>query len=247
MKHVLYKPDKNWYVGELFKLALVAAVTAYCFYASIYGLLMAIPLVIYLFIQDYKACMERNKKHFINDFREMMQVVDSNICAGRSLENSFVEAKLECCKRKDMGIAIRQEMSELVRGLQLNKGMEELLIGLGESSGVDEIKNFAGLVNIAKIHGGDLCGLIRQFISNISRRKIIEEELETMMSAKKTESLIMVVMPYAIVVYMRLTGSEYMQSMYTTLIGRAVMTVALIIVYITVIVMRKIVVSNQGN
>lgn len=244
MKHALYKPNISWYVGEVIKLALIAAVTSYCFYASAYGLLAAIPITGYLYFQDYRECIERNKKRFMRDFRELLQIVDSNICAGRSLENSFMEAKTECCNRQDMGTVMQQEISWLVRGLQLNRGMEELLIEMGEKSEIDEIKSFAGLVNIAKLHGGNLSGLIRQFISNVSRKKLLEEEIETMMSAKKLEGMIMVVMPYAIVIYMRLTGAEYMNAMYTTVVGRVVMSAAMIIVGIAMAVMRRIVLTN---
>lgn len=244
MKHALYKPDISWYVSEAVKLISIAVATAYCFYASAYGLLAAIPLVGYLYLRDYRECIERNKKQFMNDFRELLQVIDSNICAGRSLESSFMEAKKECCNRQDMGTVMQQEISGVVRGLKLNRSMEELLIEMGEKSEIDEIKSFAGLVSIAKLHGGNLSGLIRQFISNVSRKKLLEEELETMISAKKLEGLIMVVMPYAIVIYMRLTGAEYMATMYTTVVGRVVMTVALIIVGIAMAVMQRIVFAN---
>ncbi len=244
MKYAMYKPDISWYVGETLKLVSIAVATAYCFYASAYGLLAAIPLTVYLYFMDYRECIERNKKRYIGDFRELLQMVDSDICAGRSLENAFVEAKKECCNRQDIGTVMQKEISGIVRGLQLNRGMEELLIEMGEKSEIDEIKSFAGLVNIAKLHGGNLSGLIRQFISNVSRKKLLEEELETMMSAKKLEGMIMVVMPYAIVLYMRLTGAEYMYTMYTTVVGRVVMTAALIIVGIAMAVMRRIVLTN---
>lgn len=237
----LYKPDTGWQMLELLKLIVIAAITAYCFYNSVWGIFAGIPVGIYLLKRDYIGYRDKCSKKFMDGFRDMMQLVDSSLNAGYSLENAFMEAGRECIRRGDIYEKMRSEFKYIENGLGCNRRIEELLSEVGERRQAVEISELAGLINIAKQHGGDISGLIRQFNQNISRRRMLEQELDTMMAAKKFEGLIMVVMPYLIILYMRLTTPGYMDVLYETLPGRIAMTGALVTTVVAMVIMNKIV------
>jgi tight adherence protein B len=242
-KQGLYKPDKNWYMAEVLKLTGIAAITAYCFYNSLWGVMLGIPVALYLFRQDYEVFQKKCRNNFIDGFREMMQLVDSSISAGYSLENAFIEAGRECIKRE--AVHMQGVFMYIENGLGCNRRLEELLAEVGEKRRAEEITDLAGLIEIAKQHGGDISGLIRQFNQNISRRRMLEQELDTMMAAKRFEGMIMVVMPYLIILYMKMTTPGYMDVLYETMVGRLAMTGALIITVGAMLIMNKIVESNE--
>lgn len=237
------KFETAWKVTEVLKLTGIAVITAYCFYASAAGLLAGMPVAIYILCGDIAEYRRRCSKRFMDKFRELMQLVDSSINAGYSLENAFLEAGRECVRRgyTDMWC----EFSYIENGLGCNRRLEELLSELGEKRNASEITELAGLIEIAKQHGGDISGLIRQFNRNISRRRMLEQELDTMMAAKRFEGLIMVVMPYLIILYMRLTTPGYMDVLYGTVIGRLAMSGALVITAAALVIMNKIVSADM--
>ena len=68
---------------------------------------------------------------------------------------------------------------------------------------------------------------------------MVEEEIETVISAKKLEGKIMLLMPFLIVLYMKLTNKGYMNVIYESTLGNAVMIVSLIIVLAAGMVIDK--------
>jgi tight adherence protein B len=244
----------NWCVLEGIKLTGIVAVTAYCFYDSLWGVLAGLPFAMYLLRMDYVKFCHRCRKQFMDEFRDIMQLIDSSINAGYSLENAFLEAGRECKRRgvmtarsvrRSMTSDMQCEFAYIENGLGCNRMLEQLLSEVGQRRQAAEITELAGLMSIAKQHGGDISGLIRQFNQNISRRRMLEQELDTMMSAKRFEGMIMVLMPYLIILYMKMTTPGYMTPLYETLIGRITMTGALAVTVGALVLMNKIVGENM--
>jgi tight adherence protein B len=237
----LYKPDNGWKVVEALKVLLIAALTAYCFYNSAWGMAAGIAVGMYIVRRDYEAYQQRSAERFMEGFRDMLQLVDSSISAGSSLENAFIEAGNECMRRGEAYRLMQGEFVYMKNGLACNRKVEELLADVGKRRGASEIMELAGLISIAKYYGGDISGLIRQFNQNVSRRKMLEQELDTMIAAKRFEGTIMVLMPYLMILYMRLTTPGYTDALYETLLGRFAMTGALVVTVAAMVLMNRIV------
>ena len=67
----------------------------------------------------------------------------------------------------------------------------------------------------------------------------MEMEIETMMTAAKSEVNIMLFMPLVILLVIGYAGENFMDAIYTTLVGRIVATVGLIIFFIFYILAKK--------
>ena len=77
--------------------------------------------------------------------------------------------------------------------------------------------------------------------TEIIREKIeMRQEIDNLLAAKKLENKILSVMPFAMVIMLKETGSGFMDPLMTTLYGRVVMTIALILVFSGLIIARKI-------
>ena len=80
---------------------------------------------------------------------------------------------------------------------------------------------------IGKKSGGNLVRIIEKSVHSICLKLETEEEIATMIAAKKMETRIMILFPALIVLYLRLTNGEYIGVLYGNVVGAAVMTVSL--------------------
>lgn len=238
MKFNIYKPDKSWIVIEVLKIMLILVVIGLLFYNSMVGCLVAIPIGIIMWRQDISLYERNCKRRMRGEFKDVIIKVSGNLNAGYSLENAFVQATHDT-EKEGSGYMLKQ-LKKIVAGLSYNRRIEDMLMDIGEESQVEEISEFARLIVIAKSYGGNIVHLIRQTAGNLAMRQSVELEIRTMVAAKKLEGNIMVLMPFIIIVFMRMTNGSYMDVLYNTLIGRLVMTICLVLVIASWIVINKI-------
>jgi tight adherence protein B len=113
----------------------------------------------------------------------------------------------------------------------MNQPVEVILKDFADRSGIDDIKNFAEVFDTAKRTGGDLIKIIRS-TGNIIRDKIeVKREIITMITAKKFESNIMNLIPFGIIVYLRMFSPDFLSPLYHNLFGILFMTAILVIYY----------------
>ena len=79
----------------------------------------------------------------------------------------------------------------------------------------------------AKKSGGDSIAIIRNSVKIISEKIDTEKEIQTMLAAKKLEFDLMCVIPFGIILYMKLTFREFIGILYGNLTGAAVMSCCL--------------------
>ena len=85
------------------------------------------------------------------------------------------------------------------------------------------------MLKIAKRNGGNLVKIITNTAENISQKIEISQEIDTAIAAKKLEQTIMGIMPFAIVLYIRVSNQVYISALYHNLIGIVVMLVSLLL------------------
>ena len=156
-----------------------------------------------------------------------MEIVSGGLHAGYSLENAFLSARATADREYPL---MSRELTLLANGLSCRKRLEELLLEFGRRSGVPEIMEFAGLVETAKVYGGNIPQLIRQMTDNFAQTEQLEAEIQTVIAAKRLEGRIMLVVPFAILLYFRILNPSYMQVLYHTIAGRCCMTICMLII-----------------
>ena len=127
---------------------------------------------------------------------------------------------------------IFKEIDLILKGIRVNIPVEKLLKDFGNRSGVEDICNFANVVVAAKKSGGNLIHIIEKTVHSISDKLAVEEEIKTLIAAKRLEEQIMMILPYGILFYLRITNGEFLEVLYHNAIGVMLMTVFLVIIYI---------------
>ncbi|MDO5154358.1 MAG: hypothetical protein Q4D51_00190 [Eubacteriales bacterium] len=230
---------KDWIIFGLMGLGKIAII-AYLFFDSLKAIFFILPLIGIDYKSMKKEKIEEQKQSFTKQFRSMMEAIVTSLNAGYSLEYSFVDARRDLQLIYSEKEDIFREIDLFLEGIKMNMPVEELMKDLGKRSGVQDIKNFANVILVAKRNGGNLMHIIDKTVKNIIDKASVEEEIKTMIAAKKLEEKIMMVMPYGIIFYLRMTSGELLQVLYHNLLGVVLMATFLLMIYLADFWAKKI-------
>lgn len=96
----------------------------------------------------------------------------------------------------------------------------------------EDVRNFVTVLATVKKSGGNTAKVVRQTMSQIQEKEEVNQEIETMMAAKKMEFYVMAVIPFGMIGYMVLSFPDFMEQLYHTMAGRIVMSICLLL-YLT--------------
>lgn len=212
-------------IGYSILAVIVTVFLGLFFYRSFKMCLLMAPAGLF-----YLTSMERKKKtekkeRLRCEFREGILSVAANLRAGYAVENAFREALQEMEMLYGRQAIIYREFYKIVQGLANRMSIETLMGQFAERSGLAEIREFADIFAIAKRSGGNITEIIYKTAGTISEKIDVEKEIQVLIAAKKLEQNIMSVIPFFIISYVGITSGGYFDKLYTTDVGRIVMTV----------------------
>ena len=105
--------------------------------------------------------------------------------------------------------------------------VEELFLDLGQRCKVEDIENFASVLYTAKRSGGDLGNVIQKVARMLGDKIDVKKEIEATLAAKKSEQMIMSLMPAGIILYLQLASPGFLDILYGNPFGICAMTVCL--------------------
>lgn len=204
----------------------------FLFYDSYKGIFVLLPIFVFEYRELKKRKSDNQKRELTLQFKNMMEALVTSLNAGYSLEHAFYDARRDLSLIYEKNAAIFKELDLIIAKLKVNIPIENLLMDFGKRSGIEDIHNFAQVVMVAKKSGGNLIRIIQKTVNNITDKIQVEEEIKTMISAKKLEQKIMMIMPYGILFYLRITNGEYLHVLYHNPFGIFCMTLFLFLVYV---------------
>lgn len=222
-------------------IALLAiALISYIFYRSYFFFIIFAPFsFLYPLIIKNQLIRKRRKK-LEAEFKEAILILASLLSAGYSIENAVREAVSELKLLYGKNVSIISEFEYIANRVYMNIPVEKAFEEFGERSGSEDIRNFARVLKIAKRSGGELVSVISHTASVISDKIRIKEEILTMTTAKRYEQKIMNLLPIFIVIYVDSTSPGFFTLMYTSLLGRIIMTICLLVYVLALYISNKI-------
>lgn len=183
-----------------------------------------------MYVEKQKRKKIEERKWKLNlEFREGLTALASALNAGYSIENGFVASVRDLNILYNEESMIVKEFEGIVKGLQMNENVESLLQDFGKRSGVEDIQMFAEVFSVCKRTGGDLLGIIGEAVENIEDKIEVKRHIRTLTAAKRMEADIMAAVPLGIIAYLKLFSGELLAPLYSSLSGRFVMTILLVI------------------
>lgn len=240
INYKIYKLSIKEYLlyGLLFEL--LAVIIAYFFYDSIYPIIFPNLFIkkFFRFISDYLKF--KRDSRIKQEFLDFINSISASLSTGYSLENSISESELTIQNIYGKDSIISNEINIMKRKLLLNIPVEKLFEELAERTDIEEIISFSEILIISKKSGGDIISIIKNTVTAIRNNISVAEEINTSISARKFEQLIMIAMPLLIFVYIDFTQPGFFSPLYHNIVGIFISSICLCIYLFAICLSRKI-------
>ena len=167
---------------------------------------------------------KRKRERLRSEFKDAILSVAANLRAGYAVENAFRETLQEMKVLHGEEAPIYQELYKIVQGLANRISIETLMGHFAGRAKLEEIQEFADIFVITKQSSGNMTEIIYETAAIISDKIDVEKEIQVLIAAKRLEQGIMSVIPFGIILYVGVTSAGYFDILYTTPVGKMVMT-----------------------
>ena len=218
---------KNEYAAGIIQSLIVYGMAVYLFYESFIPALLLIPLWVFYLKEWIKERAAAKESEFRSQFKDSIQSMSSALKAGYSVENAIRETRKDILPLYGADTRIVKEYDLMVTKLNINRPAEQVLEEFAERVGQEDVENFVNVFSASKRSGGDSISIIRNAVRVISEKIDTEKEIASVLAAKKLEFNIMCVVPFVIILYMKLTFGDFLSILYESTAGRIIMSACL--------------------
>ncbi len=206
----------------------VFALVLWLFYRTPLALIFAV-LGCYPGVRAAKRVIfEKEKDKTKKVFLDFLSAFSSSIEAGETPEHAVFSCYRALISMYKKEWPVMREMAEMLRRVRMNEPVESAFYEFAKKLGDEDISRFSEVFTLTKRKGGDLLYVIRSAQRTISQKTEVKREINTIISAKRLESMVMTVMPPGIILYFQLTDKSFLEPLYRGT-GRLLMTVLLLI------------------
>ena len=184
---------------------------------------------------------DKRKDQMLGEFKDALYTISASIAAGRQLPRAIEDAAASAALFLGEGSILFPELDGISRRYrEQNASVEQLLSDLGDRSGIDEIKLFARSCSICRKCGGDLEDVCLKSAYILIEKIEYGKETRVVLAEKKMDTLIMLIMPAAVLFFLNISSFNYVAVLYKGFAGRVIMTAALILITVSVLWSLKI-------
>lgn len=223
----------------LISLAITAAV-AFVFYRSAWASVLwpgVYILVKHKMTEDAKIKRKQAlKEHFMNG----MQVLNTSLQAGLSMENAWLEVQKETLMLYGESSEFYQKIKEMNQTVTFNMPIERLFLEFAQNSQVEEIMRFAEMFDYGKRSGGNWKKIIDNTVFRMCEQYETQKEIEVLLAAKKMEQKVMNLVPVGMLLFLQVSAWDYVEILYHNLFGVLCMTICLLIYVFAIWLSEKI-------
>ena len=178
-------------------------------------------------------------KQLTDGFIRALEAVSTSLMAGVSPENAFISCETEMEKLYGKDSPIEKEIGIINLRVAAGERLTDAINDLAKRAGIQEISDFAVIFGVAKENGSDLSKVISKCVSIMESNRRAENEAALMIRAKQYEQRVMFIIWPGILLYMRMSSGSFMEVLYHTPVGIAVMTGSLIVYVAAVVIAEK--------
>ena len=226
-----------------FSAAAISAVFAvsYIFFRSV--LICALVSPAGLLYLPYRRRLQiiKIRDALKQQFRDMLYSLSSSLMAGRTMESALRDVRNDLeILYPDPETAINKEVDIMLRRIMLNETIDTALNDLAERSGIEDIESFCNVLATCLKLGGNLVEIVRNTTNILGDKMEIKNEIDVLLAQRRFEKKILNVMPIALVLVLSLTAGDYIEPVFTTVLGRIVMCAALGLIALSWFISGKI-------
>lgn len=194
--------------------------------------------VVNIFLAAQKAIDKRLMK-LRTEFFDLLEAMSVAMRAGNPMLKALTSARedLSMIYPEDSDIIV--ELDLIISRFHNAVPLSEAFGDFAQRSGLEDIESFASIYATIEGKSSRADEIIRETQQIISDKMTIEMEIETMMTAAKSEATIMQFMPLVILLVISKAGAGFMDALYTTAMGRVVATFGLLVFCVSYMLSQK--------
>lgn len=193
---------------------------------------------VYIFIAA-RAAGQKRVRALRTQFFDLLEAMSVSMRAGNPVLKALQSAREDLALIYSETSDIIVEMDLILMKFQNAVSLSDAFTDLAERSGLEDIESFASIYRTIEGKSSRADEIIRETQQIIADKMEIEMEIDTLMTAAKSEVNIMLFMPLVILGVIGYAGAGFMDAIYTTPMGRLVATGGLIVFIISFIMARK--------
>lgn len=215
-----------------------ATTVTYCLNVIIPVIVGVIAVKLYIPVR-IQSVIKKQKNQLNKQFRDMLEALSTSLGAGKNVIDSFRSVYDDMKMQYEDGAYIINELELLLSGMDNNIDIEDLLLDFGERSGNEDIESFAKVFQICYRKGGNIKDTVRSTYEILNDKMEIAEDIETVVTANKTEQNVMLIMPIGLIGMMKLMSPDFAEN-FVSPSGIMATTVAVIIFVAAYFIGRKV-------
>lgn len=194
--------------------------------------------IVHIFTAE-RAAMEKRLTNLRVQFFDMLEAMSVAMRAGNPPLKALQSARgdLEMIYSEDSDIL--RELDIIIQRFHNAIPLSEAFSDFAQRSGLEDAASFASIYATIEGKSSRADEIVRETQQIISDKMEIEMEIDTLMTAAKSEVNIMLFMPLVILAVIGYAGAGFMDAIYTTVLGRIVATGGLIVFIISFCMARK--------
>lgn len=188
-----------------------------------------------------KEQLVKKKEVLTIQFKDTLYFLSVSLSAGKSIETAMLDTyKTMLGIYPDKNSDIIKELEIINQKILMNEPIEKIFFDLAQRSKIEDIKSFADVIMISKRAGGNLIEVIKNTSDTIREKVEIQNEIENLITGKKFEQKVVSIVPFGLVLFLKSSGSGYLEPLMTTSFGHIIMTIALAMILLGLIISQKI-------
>lgn len=223
-------------------IVLLGIVSGILFYRNILFGIVVLPFVrrIKEFIrEELKA---RRLRALTEQFKDTLFMISTSIGAGRGMKDAMGEAVAGIAGIYGEDALMTVELKEMHQRMEeRNEEDLDVLMDFALRSGLEDVVDFVTVYATCKKTGASLMVALNRAAGVIIDKMTIENEIRAIVAGKRSEGLILFLMPVIVLFFLNLSAPDYVAPLYETTAGRIIMTGTIAANIAIYSVMKKIV------
>ena len=218
----------------------ITSVIAFLFYRSWWAMLL-LPAMYPVIQRRLKVQLQKKRLGDLQEhFMQGIQVLNSGLQAGMSMENAWKEVEKECELLYGKQDAFYLEVRTMNRTVTYNQPIEQLFLDFSHRTGIADIISFAEIFGYGKRSGGNWKIILDRTVTQIAERYEAEREIAVMVAAKRLEQQVMNLVPLGMLLFLQVSSWEYVSVLYHNSLGVMCMSICLAVYLFAICLAEKI-------
>ena len=194
--------------------------------------------IINIFVAEQNAIQKRIR-NLRMQFFDMLEAMSVAMRASNPVLKALQSARADLVMIYSETSDIIVELDIIILKFHNAVSLSAAFSDLAERSGLEDIASFASIYATIEGKSSRADEIVRETQQIIADKMEIEMEIETLMTAAKSEVNIMLFMPLVILAVIGYAGAGFMDAIYETAVGKIVATGGLVVFIISYIMAKK--------